>query len=243
MTNKREPLSVNLSKMILAVSVIISLGTIFGVMGYLASHPSKTIVPVMNTLPIIDPRCDQKVTSGPCKCAAVGYEFDSILGLCSQVGAGCCDFSTPFNSLEECEKACEKPIEIKTVVIGEDFLIILDANPSTGYTWEADSFDKNYLTLQSKDFISDRVSPEMVDAGGKEVFTFAPIKAGETTIIIKYLKSLVDIKEAKVYKYRIVEEEDVSTTTDKTIYEQGETIKIVVNNGLDKSILYSGWGG
>jgi hypothetical protein len=91
MSNKKEPLSVKLSKMILAVTVIVSLGTIFGVMGYLASHSKQKIAPIMNTF--------------------------------------------------------------------------------------------------------------------------------------------------------VKKEIEVVVSTDKTIYEQGETIKIVVNNGLDKSILYSGWGG
>lgn len=37
-------------------------------------------------------------------------------------------------------------------------------------------------------------------------------------------------------------DKEITISTDKTEYEQGEEIKIAVNNGLDKSILYSGWG-
>lgn len=95
--------------------------------------------------------------------------------------------------------------EAKQAVIGEDFLIILPSNPSTGYSWTAD-FDKNYLTLRSKDYVADKVSPETVGAGGTEVFTFTPIKAGEVTIAMNYERSWENIPtETKVFKYTIKE--------------------------------------
>lgn len=45
-----------------------------------------------------------------------------------------------------------------------------------------------------------------------------------------------------VLKEKVSQDYEVSIATDKAIYEQGEIIKIVVNNELDKSILYSGSG-
>ncbi len=93
--------------------------------------------------------------------------------------------------------------DIREAVLGEDFLITMPSNPSTGYSWTAD-FDKNYLFLRSKDFVPDRVSPETVGAGGTEVFTFAPIKAGETIITMGYGRSWESKpSERRIFKYNI----------------------------------------
>ncbi len=48
MANKKESLSVNLSKLILTVSIIVSLGALVGAVGYLASHPEQIIIPFIN---------------------------------------------------------------------------------------------------------------------------------------------------------------------------------------------------
>ncbi|MBU3979022.1 protease inhibitor I42 family protein [Patescibacteria group bacterium] len=95
--------------------------------------------------------------------------------------------------------------DIRKAVLGEDFLITLPSNPSTGYSWTAD-FDENYLFLRSKDFVADKVNPKTVGAGGTEVFTFAPIKAGETIITMGYGRSWESKQsETKVFRYEIKE--------------------------------------
>lgn len=48
MKNKKESLSVNLSKLLLTVSVIVSFGALIGAVGYLVSHPQQTIIPIIN---------------------------------------------------------------------------------------------------------------------------------------------------------------------------------------------------
>ncbi len=133
--------------------------------------------------------------------------------------------------------------EVKSAVLNEDFLITLPANPSTGYSWEA-RFDEDYLMLRSKDFVQDKSSkPDVVGAGGTEIFTFAPIKSGNTAITMLYKRSWEEeVLEKKEFSYRIVEKKinksEVVVSTDKEEYEQGETVKITVRNGLNKSI----WG-
>ena len=62
-----------------------------------------------------------------------------------------------------------------------DFTIMLGSNPTTGYVWEA-TFDSDLLKLKKKDFLaSDAVS---VGSGGKEIFTFLPLKTGKTEILM-----------------------------------------------------------
>lgn len=101
--------------------------------------------------------------------------------------------------------------EVKSAVLNEDFLITLPANPSTGYSWEA-QYDENYLTLRSKDFVQDKgTSPDTVGAGGTEVFTFTPIKSGDTAITMLYKRSWEkEALETKEFNYKIVEKEDES---------------------------------
>jgi len=60
----------------------------------------------------VDPRCGQKVKFDS-KCARAnevyGYEFDTQTNKCIKVNAGGgCSLETPFGSLEECQKVCEK---------------------------------------------------------------------------------------------------------------------------------------
>ena len=65
------------------------------------------------------------------------------------------------------------------VSLNVDFKISLESNPTTGYVWEA-LFDGAFLDLKKKDFkASDAKS---VGAGGKEIFTFIPIRTGKTEI-------------------------------------------------------------
>lgn len=62
----------------------------------------------------IDPRCGQKVSiAGVCEGKLIddiGYEFNSKIEKCNEkvVGGNGCKVETPFNSLEECQKTCEK---------------------------------------------------------------------------------------------------------------------------------------
>ncbi len=59
------------------------------------------------------------------------------------------------------------------------FRIFLDSNPTTGYSWQA-AFDDSFLELMNHSFDPDPSGA--IGAGGKERFTFLPIRAGETTI-------------------------------------------------------------
>ncbi len=293
MANKKEQLSVSLSKLILAVSMIVSLGALFGAAGYLLLNKRQINPPItieeniknqvgkIMELNDIKEHSLKSVKKGKIELPGQ-FEISKTI-----LAENFPDFSkyadsdvwqVEFNGeIEELEygvifdpsgeyaiaafkndKRAEPGIEPLKIsfylpafvnseaIVGEEFLITLPANPSTGYSWEAD-FDENYLFLRNKDFVNSKINPEIVGAGGTEVFTFAPIKAGETTIIMNYGRPWESKpSETKVFKYNIkekqVQNQDVSIATDKTIYEKGEIIKIFVNNGLDKSILYSGWG-
>ena len=78
--------------------------------------------------------------------------------------------------------------------VSEEFSIILDANPTTGYQWQlANPFDEKILKLIGSDYKAPKT--KRVGAGGKEIWTFKALAAGQTTISFKYVRSWEKDKE------------------------------------------------
>ena len=75
-----------------------------------------------------------------------------------------------------------QPIE---VTIGEQFIIYLESNPTTGYKWEA-SFDTEFLKLVKSEYKQNESKPGMVGVCGIEQFLFQGLKAGDTQIKLTY---------------------------------------------------------
>lgn len=73
--------------------------------------------------------------------------------------------------------------------LGQEFTLALEANPTTGYCWEAD-YDAHFLQLKEQNF--EPLTPKgpgsarPLGSPGKAVFTFIPIKTGQTTITVIY---------------------------------------------------------
>ena len=68
------------------------------------------------------------------------------------------------------------------VEAGESFAIGLAGNPTTGYTWQPD-VDSQHLELLGQEF---EPGGEGVGAGGKEIFRFRALAAGDTEIAFAY---------------------------------------------------------
>ena len=70
---------------------------------------------------------------------------------------------------------------------GENFVITLNSNMTTGYHWElAKPLDKNKIELVSSNYIAP--STKLIGAGGKEVWTFKALKTGKASIFLKYVR-------------------------------------------------------
>jgi predicted secreted protein len=66
---------------------------------------------------------------------------------------------------------------------GKEFKIILDSNPTTGYHWEVvGELDKSVVEFVSKNYKSDGL--QLAGSGGKDVWVFKAIAAGEATITL-----------------------------------------------------------
>jgi len=72
--------------------------------------------------------------------------------------------------------------EILQVELGNELVLVLDANPTTGYSWEA-SFDEEHIALLKQEY---RQTSDLVGGGGKVVFTFRPVKQGRGSISLRY---------------------------------------------------------
>jgi inhibitor of cysteine peptidase len=74
----------------------------------------------------------------------------------------------------------DKPIEVSA---GNEFTIVIQSNPTTGYHWELmGEPDANTVEFVSKDYKADE--PVLIGSGGVDIWTFKAIGAGETTITL-----------------------------------------------------------
>ncbi|TSC95529.1 MAG: inhibitor of cysteine peptidase [Parcubacteria group bacterium Athens1014_10] len=69
---------------------------------------------------------------------------------------------------------------------GDNFYLILETNPSTGYQWETD-FDSDYIKLKNRQY-NPPSDESIVGAGGDEIFNFIALKQGEVQITFSYLR-------------------------------------------------------
>lgn len=139
----------------------------------------------------IDPRCGQKVKGiGPCEMAVMGYEFDSESGRCVKKTASGCSAEIPFNSLEECQKTCEKEAVIDKEL---KFETIDDAD------WAGVGEKKNYIIKSKKEWQDvwakaghSAIAPEVDFAKEMIIAVFYGVAptGGYSVEIIKVIESL-----------------------------------------------------
>ena len=70
--------------------------------------------------------------------------------------------------------------------------ITLEGNPTTGYSWAYTLYTPSTETVireVSNEYIADSGDKKMVGSGGKYVFTFEAIAAGEANIIFSYRRT------------------------------------------------------
>ena len=54
------------------------------------------------------------------------------------------------------------------------FVVELPSNPTTGYQWTVTTYDKTLLQMTSSHYVAPQT--KLIGAGGKMIFTFAPVK-------------------------------------------------------------------
>ncbi|HLH25933.1 MAG TPA: protease inhibitor I42 family protein [Chloroflexota bacterium] len=83
------------------------------------------------------------------------------------------------------ELPADAPPTAIAATVGVPFSITLDANPTTGYSWElATPLDANVVDLLQHTY--QRNGPARPGAGGTAIWTFEPLCTGFTTIVLRY---------------------------------------------------------
>lgn len=76
-----------------------------------------------------------------------------------------------------------------SVRVGEQFVVELESNPTTGYQWQPD-FDPAALRLVGRDFSLARAAVDAaVGGGGVERFRFEALAAGVSRLSFAYRRS------------------------------------------------------
>ncbi len=68
---------------------------------------------------------------------------------------------------------------------GQELIIQLDGNPTTGYTWETKDLDTNMFT-QVGDVQFTSSNPKLVGSGGTQTLTLKVLNAGTSTLSLIY---------------------------------------------------------
>ncbi len=98
-------------------------------------------------------------------------------------------------SAEGCSQKQATPLKLTeadndkmvTVNTGENMVVKLAGNPSTGYTWETKELDSQMLEQVGETaFESDNASPNLVGVGGTLVLNFKALKPGNTKLTLVY---------------------------------------------------------
>ena len=93
-----------------------------------------------------------------------------------------------------------------SIGVGQEFIIALGSNPSTGYSWQA-SYDETKLELVGGEstYEADETDEAVVGAGGTELFRFLTLEAGETGITMTYAQPWEggDVGETQVFTVNI----------------------------------------
>jgi len=99
----------------------------------------------------------------------------------------------PFGQEEQ-----EDTVNAIQASVGKDFIIVLDANATTGYSWVlALPIDESQIKLVSSEYVP--ANTGLVGSGGKSIWTFKALRAGKAKISFKYVRSWEkDIPPAKV---------------------------------------------
>ena len=90
-----------------------------------------------------------------------------------------------------------------TVKAGEQFVIQLDENPTTGYQWTVAISDESIVKLDKDDYQQQSAGSNIVGAGGTRVLTFKGLKQGTVTLTLTNERSFEKNSAVETLKYQI----------------------------------------
>jgi len=85
---------------------------------------------------------------------------------------------------------------------GHSFTLMLDSNPTTGYSWTA-SYDEKILALAARHY-QQAGEGNVMGQGGKDTWIFKALQAGTTEIKMTYSRSWESVEPIKTFTLKIV---------------------------------------
>ena len=73
-----------------------------------------------------------------------------------------------------------------SVGVGQEFVLALGANPTTGYSWQVHHNESVLTLVEQKYEPGNQAQQGLVGAGGVEFFRFKALQKGETSITLSY---------------------------------------------------------
>ena len=80
----------------------------------------------------------------------------------------------------------QQPSESISVGVGQRFAVELEANPTTGYTWQLSAPPGDQVHLVDSDFTP--TGPQQPGSGGMQRFTFEAVASGSTSLAFGYVR-------------------------------------------------------
>jgi Predicted secreted protein len=80
----------------------------------------------------------------------------------------------------------EGPKGMNITIYGDSCTVSLEANATTGYSWEYELSDPEVLTCTGSEYKENRHKKGMVGTGGRQYYTFKAGKQGSTVIVFDY---------------------------------------------------------
>ena len=81
--------------------------------------------------------------------------------------------------------------------------IEIEGNPTTGYTWVYTVSQEGVVREVSNEYTADKTDKGLAGLGGKFIFTFKSIAAGETRLVFSYLRIWEkDVPAVKTLAYK-----------------------------------------
>jgi inhibitor of cysteine peptidase len=77
-----------------------------------------------------------------------------------------------------------KPIAVKA---GQEFIIAVDSNPTTGYVWQ-EMHDVTMVSLEEDRYEPDEKAEGLAGAGGTQYYRYKALKQGDTEVILVYVR-------------------------------------------------------
>lgn len=85
-------------------------------------------------------------------------------------------------------KQFSSPAEEIDIKNGEQFSVVLESNPTTGYQWSA-QYDKEIIKLIDDKYEPLNKNQQIVGAPGKQMFVFKALKKGKTELKFEYART------------------------------------------------------